>query len=167
MASLSYVIEPLGKQHDKKAFSCGSEILDIYLQKQASQDIRRGIASVFVVVENGKDVIYGYYTLSTGSIPYMSLREDSQKAMPHYNSLPAIRLGRLAVDQSHQKQRLGQFMLLNAMYYALALPIAWQFFIVEAKPNAIAFYKKFGFLSCLDNDTYLYLTRKDTKTFCA
>ena len=161
-----FVIEPLQKRHDRSAFSCGTEALDVYLRNSAGQDMRRNIASVFVAVQDQEARVCGYYTLSTAGIPYVGLDEDTQKTMPRYASLPAIRLGRLAVDLSCQGRRLGEFMLLDAMHRALQISIAWQFFVVDAKPNAIGFYSKFGFIGCQDSESYLYLSRKDTAKFC-
>jgi hypothetical protein len=102
-----FVIESLQGHHLKAQVSCGHEALDTYLQKQAGQDLRRNIASVFVAVENGSDKIAGYYTLATAEIPYIQLQSGAQKTMPRYGALPAVRLGRLAVDVSCQGQRLG------------------------------------------------------------
>ena len=161
-----FVIEPLQKHHDRSVFSCGTEALDHYLRQLAGQDVRRNIASVFVAVRDDESCVWDYYTLSTAGIPYVSLDEDTQRTMPRYGSLPAVRLGRLAVDLSCRKQRLGEFMLLNAMHRALQIPIAWQFFVVDAKAEAIGFYLKFGFMRCQDNDSYLYSSRKDIVRFC-
>ena len=161
-----FVIESLQKRHDRSAFSCGSEALDVYLRHSAGQDARRKIASVFVAVHDQEPRVCGYYTLSTAGIPYVSLDENTQKAMPRYASLPAIRLGRLAVDLSCQGQQLGELMLLDAMRRSLQIPVAWQFFVVDAKKNAAGFYGKFGFIRCLDNENYLYLSRKDVAKFC-
>jgi predicted GNAT family N-acyltransferase len=160
-----FVIELLERRHDRTGFSCGTKTLDAYLQRQAGQDLRRNIASVFVAIESGSDKVVGYYTLATAEIPYMRLQSDEQKAMPHYGTLPAIRLGRLAVDVSLQGRKLGILLLMDAMNFSLCLPIAWQFFLVDAKESAVDFYKKFGFVSCIDNDKILYLTRKDAEKF--
>ena len=48
------VVEPLGKRHDRKAFSCGLPELDRYLARQAGQDVRRRIARVFVCTAKGR-----------------------------------------------------------------------------------------------------------------
>jgi hypothetical protein len=45
----SLVIEPFSPL-DRAAFSCGQPALDAYLQRQASQDVRRRVAQVFVAV---------------------------------------------------------------------------------------------------------------------
>lgn len=161
-----FVIEPLQKHHDKTVFSCGSEALDRYLRQTAGQDARRNIASVFVAVRDDESRVCGYYTLSTAGIPYVSLDESTQKAMPRYGSLPAIRLGRLAVDLSCRGRRLGEFMLLNAMHRSLQVPVAWQFFVVDAKADAVGFYLKFGFTPCQESDSYLFLSHKDVARAC-
>ena len=44
-----YVVEPLGKHHQKSGFSCGQEALETYLLRQASQDVKRRLAQVFVM----------------------------------------------------------------------------------------------------------------------
>ena len=59
--SLTYRIEPLDtKQHDRAAFSCAIEPLDTYLHERASQDVKRHVAAVYVMVEEGTSRIIGY-----------------------------------------------------------------------------------------------------------
>ncbi len=64
----SLVIEPLNKSHRREMFSCGSELLDHYLKKQAGQDVRRRISQVFVARERSAVNIIGFYTLSALSV---------------------------------------------------------------------------------------------------
>ena len=61
-------IEPLGKRHDRKFFSCGLPELDCYLARQAGQDVRRRIARAFVCTAGETDAVLGFYTLSALSI---------------------------------------------------------------------------------------------------
>jgi len=56
------ITEPLGKHHDRAAFSCGIPELDRYLRKQAGQDARRHIAAPFVIREPDSREVIGYYT---------------------------------------------------------------------------------------------------------
>ena len=65
----SLVIEPLASHHDRTDFSCGEPALDAYLQRQASQDMRRRIAQVFVAVGDAPGMIAGYYSVSAASFP--------------------------------------------------------------------------------------------------
>jgi predicted N-acetyltransferase YhbS len=67
--------------------------------------------------------------------------------LPHY-PLPVLRLARLAVDRSAQGQGLGvqllQFVLRLAMEMADAYGCVGV--VVDAKPDAFAFYAKYGFV---------------------
>jgi hypothetical protein len=51
----SFRFEPLGGQHDRKSPRSGEDTLDRYLQRQATQDIRRNVANCFVAVEVTSD----------------------------------------------------------------------------------------------------------------
>jgi hypothetical protein len=53
-----FSFELLG-EHDRATFSCGVEPLDRYLKEQASQDLRKHAAAVFVMLEAETDRIAG------------------------------------------------------------------------------------------------------------
>ena len=93
------VIEPLGKRHDRAAFSCGIPELDRYLVQQAGQDVRRRIARVFVCTAEGSDTVLGFYTLSALAIDLSSLPEELSRKLPRH-PVPCALIGRLAIDQS-------------------------------------------------------------------
>ena len=76
------VIEPLGKRHERAAFSCGIPELDRYLARQAGQDVRRRIARVFVCRRGGADSAIGYYTLRALSIELMPLPDRLSRTLP-------------------------------------------------------------------------------------
>ena len=78
------VIEPLGKRHDRAAFSCELPELDRYLARQAGQDVRRRIARVFVCTAEGADTVLGFYTLSTLAIDLSSLPEELSRKLPRH-----------------------------------------------------------------------------------
>src|SRR3546814_5054643 len=46
--SARFAIEPLGKGHQRKAFSCGNERIDRYFREAITQDIKRRYATCFV-----------------------------------------------------------------------------------------------------------------------
>ena len=64
---MSIQIVPLGKKHDRSKFSCGKAPLDRYITTQVSQDIRRKLATCFVICDE-QDRVIGYYTLSSAGI---------------------------------------------------------------------------------------------------
>ena len=41
---MSQISEPLNSTHKKSDFSCGKEMLDVYIHKQANQDTTEGEA---------------------------------------------------------------------------------------------------------------------------
>src|SRR5919205_3115958 len=117
-----YEIEPLGREHDRAAFSCGVEALDRYLKHQASQDMRRNVAMVFVLRSDATPAaIAGYYTLSASVLLPDSLPAEVAKRYPRYDELPAVLLGRLAVDLRYRGQGLGELLLLSALRRSLGL----------------------------------------------
>ncbi len=146
---MSYHIVPLKSGFNKKDFSCGKDRLDNYIQKQASQDMKRRLSAVFAMVDN--DRMIGYYTLSSTSISRDLVPEDIQKKMPpSYHDLPATLLGRLAIDQNYKGQRLGEYLLMDALRMAFDTSekhVGSMALIVDPlDEDAEAFYTKYDFI---------------------
>lgn len=139
-----YRIEILGKQ-DRAAFASGSSELDAYLRTRASQDMRRRVASCFVAVDDAGTVA-GFYTLAATSLVLDLLIADHAKRLPRYPAVPAILLGRLAVDAGHQGKRLGGALLADALMRASRSEVMAYAMVVDAKDAAAAhFYAHLGF----------------------
>jgi ribosomal protein S18 acetylase RimI-like enzyme len=155
----SLVIEPLGSHHDRTAFSCGEPALDAYLQRQASQDIRRRVALVFVAVGDASGKIAGYYSLSAASFEKDELPSALAKRLPHY-PVPAAVLGRLAIDREQQGRGLGETLLLDAIRRVVraSSAIAVYAIIVDAKnQRAQTFYERYGFRTFASEPRRLFL----------
>ena len=155
-----YRIEPLGKQHERDEFSCGSPALDRYLRQQARQDCDRRVAAVFVLTEFPGNQVLGYYTLSASVVHAPELPEALAKKLPRYPQLPVTLLGRLAVDQMMKGRGQGQFMLMDALHRSVnaAATIAAMAVVVDAKDDAAeAFYRHFGFLPLQQQPRRLFL----------
>src|SRR3546814_19579849 len=103
------------KVHDRAAFSCGAPELDRYIREHASQDVKRDVARVFVAVQAGAPTLCGYYSLSAASFHRDSLPANQAKRLPRY-PVPAVVLGRLAVDERKIGQGLGAFLLMAALH---------------------------------------------------
>ena len=132
--------------HDRAAFDCGKPELNAYFQRQVTQDVRRNYATCFVVVDNKSGRIAGYYTLSMGSIHLDELPEDLAKKLPRYPQAPVARLGRLAIDQVYQGQKLGSSLLADAIWRVAQSEVAAYAIVVDALDNnAVRFYEHFGF----------------------
>ena len=143
-----YVIEPLAAEHDRLSFSCGVEILDRYLKTQAGQDMRRRISNCFVAVPEGTTAIAGYYTLAASSLQLDELAPEEARKLPRYPLLPAVLVGRLAVDRRFSGRRLGSALLADIVTRAARAEPAIYAILVDAKDEtAAAFYRHFGFLT--------------------
>ena len=156
-----YAVVLLDRRHDRKAFTCGVDALDRYFRQQASQDARRDVATVFVAEEHGSGAVHGFYTLSMASTLLDRLPEALARKMPRYPTVPAVRLGRLAVHLDARGAGLGARLLMDALARSLRTEVAWAAFVVDAKDEtARSFYAKYGFRALLDHPSHLFLMRK-------
>lgn len=142
----------------REAFHCDEPALDTYLRSQASQDIKRRVANCFVAVEVATGALAGFYTLSAASLAMHELPAELTKRLPRYPSVPAVRIGRLAVDVSFQSRGLGGALLADAASRTLSLSVAAYALIVDAKnERAVTFYEHHGFRRFVSSERMLYL----------
>jgi ribosomal protein S18 acetylase RimI-like enzyme len=158
MSPAPFRFDTLGDGHDRAAFLCGDDALDRYFQTQVTQDIRRRIANCFVVVEIATSYVAAYYTLSAASIPLVALPPDEAKRLPRYPTLPAVRIGQLAVDRRYRRRGLGELMRMNAVHRTMQDAAAAFALLVDAKHDqAAAFYRRYGFRPIAGKPSTLFL----------
>ena len=158
-----YNIEPLG-DHDRAAFSCGDASLDRYIREQASQDVKRGLASVFVITtKDDPKQILAYYTLSSRELKLDQLPEEIAKKTGKYGHVGVTLLGRMAVAEKYKGTGLGALTLMNALHKSLlaATNVASLAVFVEAiDSDAANFYRKYGFIELPEDKLKLLLRMK-------
>ena len=159
------------KKHNRTAFSCEHEALNTYIKQQASQDIRKHVAAVFVLTQDGK-TIAGYYTLSQYAVDSSGVPEETMRSLglPKYKELPATLLGRLARSLSFKGQGVGELLPIGALKQALdhSQRIASMAVVVDAKDEpAKTFYMKYGFLELPDHPNRLFLPMKTIEQMSA
>ena len=163
-------IEPLDRRkHIRSNFCCGKESLDRYIRERASQDLKRRISTVFVLIDEPELEILAYYTLSSYTVEIAELDRTLAKSLPRYPRLPATLLGRLAVDRTQQGKRLGKILLIDALAKSLAtsVQVASLAVIVEAlDEEALNFYLKYGFRQFQQETMKLYLPMKSIEELC-
>lgn len=157
MAGPRFTVVPLDRDADRAAFECEVEALDRYFRHQVNQDIKRRVTACFTAVDaDGR--IAGYYTLASASILLTDLAEPLAKKLPRYPSVPAVRMGRLAVDRRFKGLGLGAALLADALRRSASAEIAAYAMVVEAKDHAAAaFYAHHGFSATAVNPLCLYL----------
>lgn len=157
-------IELLAKSHDRDAFDCGREPLNLFLKQTARQHAARGISRTFVLVE--KDApepkpILGFFSLNLCQLKSESLSVEEAKKQPR--DVSGIRLGRLAVAREYQRQRIGKILLVAAMekFIEIFNAAGGIGLFVDAKDqDARRYYEQFGFISLPSNELELFLPVK-------
>jgi predicted GNAT family N-acyltransferase len=160
-----FFFEPFDKKkHNRADFSCEHERLVTYLQQQASQEIKKRVAAVFILTPDGK-TIAGFYTLSQYAVDAGELPERLMKdlGLPKYPQLPATLLGRLARSLEFRGQGVGELLLMGALKRALdhSKAVASVAVVTDAKDEAAkAFYERYGFIKLPAPANRLFLPMK-------
>lgn len=146
---MSVSIRRLQEDHFLDSFDCGDEPLNTYLKKYAwinQQKISIGVTYVATDQAAPKKVI-GYFTLAMAAAPRDSFPKQYVRGLPAYD-LPAILLGRLAVDLRFRSRGLGKALLVEAIKIssAAAGQIGCRYVIVDAYGDAVQWYQHFGFV---------------------
>ena len=108
---------PITAGHDLDGFACGEVSLDEWLRKRALRNQASGASRCFVVCAGAK--VAAYYTLSAGAITHEGAPKALRRNMP--DPLPALLLGRLAVDRRYHNQGLGSALLRDALIRSVAV----------------------------------------------
>ncbi len=148
-----FIIEKLSSHHDRDAFDCGVEELNVYLQKYSGQHERKGIGRTYVAVEKGEARVLGYYSISSGAVAFETVPEN----LPRY-PVPVALIGRLAVDQSARGRGMGETLLMHALQSAQRASdiVGIYAVVVDALDHrAKTFYLKYGFNELKDDQLHL------------
>ena len=164
---MNELTETLNSQHRKKEFSCGKDMLDEYLHKQANQDIKRKLSACFVIEDQETKLLKGFYTLANNSLAQELIPTEFQKKLPSsYKSIPTTLLGRLAIDSRFQKQGVGKLLLIDAIKRSYEISKSIGSFAVVVDPideDAEQFYGKYGFIKLPDSGK-MFLPMNTIKT---
>ncbi|MGH8584481.1 MAG: GNAT family N-acetyltransferase [Gammaproteobacteria bacterium] len=152
-------ILPLTGSHDRQGFDCGRPELNDWLRGVAGQHQKKGLSKTFVAVrEHAPTVICGYYSLTLTEVDTGALAEIQRKRLPR--RIPGVRLGRLAVATQHQKKRLGQLLLMDAVERTRLIRThagVAGLFVDAIDAEAAGFYTHFGFQPFADEPLKLFL----------
>lgn len=155
---MKFEITLLDKSHDRSQFSSDCEPLNRYFREQVTQDIRRRVTTCYVALSSENWNVVGYYTLASSSVFLGDLPDLAKRKLPRYPTVPAVRMGRLAVDKSFKGKGLGATLLADALKRVASSEIAAYALVVDAKyEKAIHFYEHFGFIALIDEPFILFL----------
>lgn len=140
-------IRALRKSDDRSSFRSGHIDLDRFFQRFAGQNqFRHHIGTTYVAI--AKKQIAGFVTISSGEMTAEALQSVIKRRLPNY-PLPILRMVRLAVDEKFQGTGLGKRLLKTVLILALNMRDRYGCVgvVVDAKPDAVGFYRSFGFIT--------------------
>lgn len=157
------IIEKLNTElHDRDVFDCGIDVLNVYLNQRANQEQKKRLNVTHVAVhgDHSPKPIIGYYTLSNSSIALNSMQPEFKKQIPPTYTIPSVKIGRLAVDKTNQKNGIGTMLLQHAfkkIIEAATISGIRGVEVVAKNLDAIKYYEQFGFVRLQDSSNLLYL----------
>lgn len=138
--------EPLDPSvHDRSAFDSGSTELDVWLRRYSTQNRRRNTAATWVIVD-AEDVVRAFVSLAMTSIDRSAA--PSPVAMQAPDPVPALLIGRLAVDRSVAGRGVGTALVAHVLATAVDLNerAACRAVVVSALDDAArSWWERLGF----------------------
>lgn len=115
------------------------------------------MTSCFVAFGANSGAIAGYYSLASAGIPVSELPADLLRRLPRYPTLPAVRIGRLAVDGAFRRRGLRELLLMDAAARANRAEQANYALLVDAKDDTAVGFYRYGFTPYVSNPRILFL----------
>ena len=136
---------PIAEHHNFDAFNCGVSSLDNWLKKRVMPNERSRASRTYVLCD--ADRVIGYYALASGSLANKMAPGKIKRNSP--DPIPVMVLGRLAIDQEYQGNKLGSALLREAILRVLQAAdiVGIKAFLVHAiSAEAKKFYIDRGFI---------------------
>jgi GNAT superfamily N-acetyltransferase len=145
------------QNHLLSQFRSGEETLDNWLKERAINNLDIGASRTYVVCPLNSLQVVGYYAVCMGQILNREVIGSMRRNMPQ--QIPAVILGRLAIDKQWQGKGLGGALLRDAVERACraSKEVSARLMIVHALSlEAEKFYAHYGFvrLPSVEGATY-------------
>lgn len=135
------------RRHDREQFDSGEPALDEWLRRYAGQNRRRDTAATWVISDRA-DVVIAYASVAMTGIDRSAAPETLAKGSP--DPIPALLLGRLAVDRRHANLGIGTALTAYVLGTVVELneKVACRAVVVTAlNARARAWWERLGFHS--------------------
>jgi GNAT superfamily N-acetyltransferase len=106
------------RRHDREEFDSGEPVLDEWLRRYAGQNRRRDTAATWVIADT-EDVVVAYASVAMTGIDRSAAPGALAKGAP--DPVPALLLGRLAVDQRYANLGIGTSLAVHVLATAVEL----------------------------------------------
>jgi GNAT superfamily N-acetyltransferase len=106
------------RRHDRERFDSGEPVLDEWLRRYAGQNRRRDTAATWVIAD-ADDVVVAYASVAMTGIDRSAAPQLLAKGAP--DPVPALLLGRLAVDHRYASLGIGTALAAHVLATAVEL----------------------------------------------
>jgi len=158
--------------HNRKTFSCGVEVLDIFIQQKARRESPELSRTFVLTCSELPGEIFGYYSLSATRLSSNDLPDHIKKKIGQYGAIPATLLSRLSTSSKYQnsKLRVGETLLIDAIHrsYRVSHDVASYGIVVDILKSPTSdptkFYERYGFCLCVETPGRAYLPMHTVKS---
>lgn len=157
----NYIFEKLTEEHNLEDFDCESEDLTDFLKNDALKQQKMHLNLTHLVVCDG--AIIGFVSILTDAVKLKIIDDKEAKIeiieelnISGNNLIPAIKIGRFAIDKRYSNKGLGQHIFRNILLSILDISdniVGLRFITLEAYARTCSFY--------VDKNKFKYLTRNN------
>ena len=156
----NYKFETLSEEHDLSDFECESEDLNDFLKNDALKQQKEKLNLTKLITCD--DEIIGFVSLLTDSMKLKLLKDEVEKEkikgklnVSENNPIPAIKIGRFAINKKYAGQGLGSHILRNILVSIKVISeniVGLRFIIVEGYAKSYNFYTEHNGFNNLKKD---------------
>jgi GNAT superfamily N-acetyltransferase len=138
-------IIPLTKGYNATSFASTNAELNDFLINDSLNDQDEMISRTYLCCLNKS--ITGFFTIVADTIEVQAIDEADSIDGYRYRKYPSIKIARLAVDETYERQGFGRFLVLAAIGLALSVSeiIGCRYLTVDSKLESMSFYERLGF----------------------
>jgi len=131
----------------KKSFSCKNDELEKHIKQYAFNHQKEGLFQTYFYVDDN-DNFLGYISVSVATIERTKIEDELDISSSIKYSIPAIKITRLCVFDDFCSKGIGTLLMTFANILAIVQQkkVGCRALIVDSKPEAIEFYKRFNFV---------------------
>ena len=147
----NFYFEILSSKHDLSNFKCASDDLTDFIKNDALRQQEMNLNITQLAICDGE--IIGFVSILTDTLKIKTIEDKILKeemknelnVVGEDNTLPAIKIGRFAIDEKYAQKGLGSFIFRNVLLSILHLSktkVGLRFITVESYAMAFNFYVK-------------------------
>lgn len=158
-----------------ESFKCTEDDLNDFLINDSKDYQKELLSRTYLVIYKATEDIAAYFSLLNDVIKLDETEKKTRNRInrhipysKHRSHYPAVKLGRLAVDEKYAGNGIGRYVLDNLKYiFTHGNRTGCRFLTVDALASATGFYEHngFHFFTELDKEDYTRLMYFDLKDF--